>query len=57
MGPGLEKIRAGGNIEGRSDAVSNACLNFGNYSADCGPFGFESIEIPCGPQLVQSEFN
>jgi len=57
MGPGLEKLGAGGDIEGRIDAVSNACLNFGNYSANCRPFGFESIEVPRGPQLVQSDFN
>ena len=52
MGPGLKKVGVRGNMKGRIDAVSNACLDFGNDSANCGPFGFESVEVPCGPQFV-----
>ena len=34
MGPELKKVGARGNMKGRIEAVSNPCLNFGDYSAN-----------------------
>jgi len=50
--PRFSEVGAGRYIVSRMDAVTNAGFDFGNYGLNGGSFGFESIEIPSGPEFV-----
>lgn len=52
MGPRFDEIGARGKIESRPYPVADAGLDFGNYCLKSRLLGFESSEVPSGPQVI-----